>query len=127
MQITNKEAKFISEQLGNITLGEIMEADMGDLFVKLLNASKNSCTEVYLYVPSTGLIDAIKTIRGMFGWGLKESKDCYDKLDPNRAYGRIGPIRTNETGSTLVTRYNAYADEFFGGRVNSVKYEIVEV
>jgi hypothetical protein len=125
MEITNKEAKFICDRLGDITVGEIIDCDMVDLFVKLLNGVKNSRTEIYLTVTPGSIVDAIKTIRGMTGWGLKEAKDWYDKLDPNRNYGRIGPIVTDQSRQELINRYSQYADEYFRGG-NNVTFEIKE-
>jgi len=137
MEITNKEAKFIFDRLANVTLGEILDAGLGDLFVKLLDATKNSrteiylnvpagsSTEIYLNVPAGSVVDAIKTIRGLTGWGLKQAKDWYDKNDPNREYGRIGPIVTHESKQELINRYSQYAAEYFRGG-NNVTVEIKE-
>lgn len=126
MEITNKEAKFIFDRLANVTLGEILDAGMGDLFVKLLDATKNSMTEIYLNVAPGSVVDAIKTIRGMFGCGLKQAKDKYDEIDPNREYGRIGPIVTDQSRHELAKRYGQYATEYFRGG-NNVTFEIIEV
>lgn len=48
--------------------------------------------DVDINVPDSKFVEGIKMIRIITGLGLKEAKDMYDRLDPQRNCGRVGPI-----------------------------------
>lgn len=59
------------------------------------------------------VVTAIKFLRAVTGWGLKEAKDAFDAADPHRQGGTLGPFRSSVPSfEGLVNNYNRYQEQF---------------
>lgn len=109
-----KNAVALLDLIGHFSLNEIRAAGALEAVVEL-QAQASQRGHIYIIVPQTvnnGLrkVDAIKTIRVMFGLGLKEAKDMFDAVMPdgitirNGDAVRIGPFKYNGDVQFAVAR-----------------------
>lgn len=75
--------------IGNLTSDELTA------YLALREYTQTQFVDISMNVPPNKVIDGIKMIRAVTGLGLKEAKDMYDRLDPRRAGGLLGPIARN--------------------------------
>lgn len=94
MELNRAETLALIEMLGTITLDQINTPIKRALVSKLFDESQSSSINAVIMsnVPAKDAVGAIKTIRGLTGMGLKEAKDLYDSIDPERLGGTLGPI-----------------------------------
>ena len=111
-----KNARILLDLLGHFSLNEIRSAGALEAVMELQEVAVDH-NNIYIIVPQTtnnGLrkIDAIKTIRIMFGLGLKEAKDAFEAafLDGitirNGDAVRIGPFNYGGSAEAAVARLN---------------------
>ena len=111
-----KNARILLDLLGHFSLNEIRCAGALEAVMELQEVAVDH-NNIYILVPQTtnnGLrkVDAIKTIRVLFGLGLKEAKDTFEAAFPdgitirNGDAVRIGPFNYGGSAEAAVARLN---------------------
>lgn len=108
-----KNARIILDMLGQFSLNAIRSAGALEAVMELqqLAIDRNN---IYIIVPQSvnGLrkVDAIKTLRVLFGLGLKETKDAFEAAFPdgitirNGEAVRIGPFNYGGSAEDALAR-----------------------
>lgn len=110
-----KNARILLDLLGQFSLYEIDAAGALEAVMELREVAVER-NNIYIIVPQTnnGLrkVDAIRTLRIMFGLGLKEAKDAFESAFPdgiticNGDAVRIGPFNYGGSAEAAVARLN---------------------
>lgn len=111
-----KNARILLDLLGHFSLNKIRSAGALEAVMELQDIAVDH-NNIYIIVPQTtnnGLrkVDAIKTIRILFGLGLKEAKDAFEAAFPdgitirNGDAVRIGPFNYGGSAEAAVARLN---------------------
>ena len=109
-----KNARLVLDLLGHFSLNEIRSAGALEAVMELQEIAVDR-NNIYIIVPQTvdnGLrkVDAIKTIRVLFGLGLEEAKDAFEAALPdgitirNGDAVRVGPFNYGGSAEAAVAR-----------------------
>lgn len=126
-----KNARLLLDLLGQFSLSELRSAGALEAVMEL-NEIAVDRNNIYIIVPQTvnnGLrkVDAIKTIRVLFGLGLKEAKDAFEAAFPdgitirNGDAVRIGPFNYGGSAEAAVARLNEARN---GGQMGCLEVEV---
>jgi ribosomal protein L7/L12 len=114
-----KHAATILKLIGYMTLNDLREQGALEAVIALQEHAARP-DSIYIIVPYSGggtamKVEAIKTIRQISGYGLKEAKDAFDEAWPsgrsirNGAATRIGPFNFGISFEEVQHRAGKYA------------------
>ena len=96
-ELSYDEVALLLELMGEVELSKFNTTSRKNVLRKLLAVTENgdsgTTSVCFTGVAPASPVEAIKTIRILTGFGLKEAKDLYDSLDPFRNGGTIGPFK----------------------------------
>lgn len=126
-----KNARILLDLLGHFSLNEIRSAGALEAVMELQDIAVDH-NNIYIIVPQTtnnGLrkVDAIKTIRVLFGLGLKEAKDVFEAAFPdgitirNGDAVRIGPFNYGGSAELALARLE---EARRGGQMGCLEAEV---
>ena len=126
-----KNARILLDLLGQFSLYEIDAAGALEAVMELQEVAVER-NNIYIIVPQTannGLrkFDAIKTLRVLFGLGLKEAKDAFEAAFPdgitirNGDAVRIGPFNYGGSAEAAIARLTEARN---GGQMGCLEVEV---
>lgn len=126
-----KNARILLDMLGQFSLNAIRNAGALEAVMELQEIAIDR-NNIYIIVPQTvnsGLrkVDAIKTLRVLFGLGLKEAKDAFEAAFPdgitirNGEAVRIGPFNYGGSAELALARLE---EARRGGQMGCLEAEV---
>lgn len=126
-----KNARILLDMLGQFSLNAIRNAGALEAVMELQHLAVDR-NNIYIIVPQTvnaGLrkVDAIKTLRVLFGLGLKEAKDAFEAAFPdgitirNGEAVRIGPFNYGGSAEVAIARLDEARN---GGQMGCLEVEV---
>lgn len=128
VKLTDQEANLLVQIMGALPLSAFNTASKKNVLNKLLGVTPvidiDECIgegsgAIFVLedcIPGN-VVETVKLLRAVTGWGLKEAKDAYDRADPHKKGGVLGPfISSVPAFEKLEANLEAYQAKF--GRVH---------
>lgn len=124
VKITDQEANLIVQIMGVLPLSAFNTPSKRNILNKLLGVNPiinaadcigegDGAIFVLEDCIPGNVVETIKLIRAATGWGLKEAKDAFDKADPRKQGGSLGPfISSVPSFEKLEANLEAYQVKF---------------